>query len=79
MQALQDPGSAAGRQSARPAGLGAERGFTGRAASQKGMHWATFWRLHASDNISTVQAFAGMSAKLNTTMKRLEKINNHPG
>lgn len=40
----------------------------------KGMHWQTYWRLRARHDADVLQAFEGMSAKLELAMKRLEQI-----
>ena len=40
----------------------------------KGMHWRTFWHLHAVHDAAVMQSFQGMSAKLDATMMRLEKM-----
>ena len=47
----------------------------GPGSKPKGMHWSTFWRLHANHDTNVMQSLQGMSAKLGLTMKRLESIN----
>lgn len=42
----------------------------------KGMHWRTFWRLHARHDASVLQALGGASAKMGkvmTSLKHLER------
>ena len=46
----------------------------GPGSKPKGMHWRTFWRLHAIHDTNVMQAFEGMGAKLETTVKRLKNI-----
>ncbi|ABM37957.1 hypothetical protein [Polaromonas naphthalenivorans] len=55
----------------------------GPGSKPKGMHWKTFWRLHAIHDTSAMQALGGMSAKMDKTVARLKmgmaKMGLHPG
>ena len=46
----------------------------GPGGKPKGMHWRTFWRLHARYDASVIQALGGQNAKLDKIMTELKHL-----
>lgn len=46
----------------------------GPGGKPKGMHWRTFWRLHARYDASVLQALGGASARVGKVMTSLRRI-----
>ena len=56
--------------------LGWQAGIVNQAGGKpKGMHWQTFWKMHASHDDHVRQALGGVWAKLGKTVSTLEHIN----
>lgn len=46
----------------------------GPGSKPKGMHWATFWRLHAAQDAATLQALGGANERVNKLVTSMERM-----